>query len=255
MNHRTTRRRRLLTGGALALTAGLVLAGCGDDSADDPGSSAASAGTAKKPVLAVSGAYIPAPAMDDMAGGFFKITNKGAADKLVSASSPLAGSVTLHATVGSTMKERKSFDVPANGELDFARGGNHIMLEKLKHKPEQGDKVEVTLRFEKSEPITVTMAVQAATYNPDAGSEHESGAADKHASGAAEKHASGTADKHPSGAADKHPSGAADKHGSGAADKHASGAADKHASGNTKTHSTTGEHAAADEPTDAHASH
>lgn len=172
MNHRTTG-RRLLTGGALALTAGLVLAGCGDDSgsADDPGSSAAAA---KKPELAVSGAYVPVPATDDMAGGFLKITNKGAADTLVSASSPLADSVTLHATVGSTMKERTSFAVPANGELDFARGGNHLMLEKLRHKPKQGDKVEVTLRFEKSEPITVTMAVEAATHNPDAGSTHES---------------------------------------------------------------------------------
>ncbi|WP_051852340.1 copper chaperone PCu(A)C [Streptomyces aureocirculatus] len=216
MNHRTTRRRRLLGGGALALTAVLVLAGCGDDSgSSDSGSASASSNAAKKPELAVSGAYIPAPAMDDMAGGFFKITNKGAADKLVSASSPLAGSVTLHATVGSTMKERKSFDVPANGELDFARGGNHIMLERLKHKPKQGDKVEVTLRFEKSKPITVTMAVRAATYNPDAGAEHDSGATAKHPSGAAEKHDSG----------------------------------------NTKTHSTTDKHAAADEPTDMHASH
>ncbi|MFH8991983.1 copper chaperone PCu(A)C [Streptomyces sp. NPDC017940] len=236
MNHRTTRRRRLLSGGALALTAGLALAGCGDDSGS--GSASASSEAAKKPELAVSGAYIPAPAMDNMAGGFFKITNRGAADKLVSASSPLAGSVTLHATVGSTMKERKSFDVPANGELDFARGGNHIMLEKLKHKPEQGDEVEVTLRFEKSKPITVTMPVRAATYNPDAGSED-----------------SGATAKHPSGAAEKHESGSTGKHDSGSTEKHDSSSAEKHDSGNTKTHSTTDKHAAADEPTDLHASH
>ncbi|MEI5098962.1 copper chaperone PCu(A)C [Streptomyces sp. PmtG] len=156
MNHRTTR-HRLLTGGAIALTAGLALTGCGGNGSDDD---------AKKPALKVSGAYVPVPAMDDMAGGFFTLTNKGAADKLVSASSPLAGSVTLHATKGSTMKERKSFDVPANGELVFARGGNHIMLEELKHKPKQGEKVKVTLRFETSDPITVEMPVKAATYNP-----------------------------------------------------------------------------------------
>ncbi|GGO43664.1 MULTISPECIES: copper chaperone PCu(A)C [Streptomyces] len=170
MNHRTTR-RRLLTGTALALTAGLALAGCGDS---DNGKDSPSGDAAKKPELKVSGAYIPAPAMADMAGGFFTVTNKGAADKLVGASSPLAGSVTLHATVGSTMKERKSFDVPANGELAFSRGGNHIMLEKLKHKPEQGDKVEVTLRFEKSKPITVEVPVKAATYNPASASDQRS---------------------------------------------------------------------------------
>ncbi|EPH40410.1 copper chaperone PCu(A)C [Streptomyces aurantiacus] len=176
MNHRTTRRRRLLTGGAIALTAGLVLAGCGDDDsskADKP-EQVSSGDAAKKPELSVGGAYIPAPAMADMAGGFFTVTNKGGADKLVGASSPLAGSVTLHATVGSTMKERKSFDVPANGKLAFARGGNHIMLEKLKHKPEQGDKVEVTLRFEKSKPITVQVPVKAATYNPESASDQRS---------------------------------------------------------------------------------
>ncbi|GGR81370.1 hypothetical protein GCM10010252_19880 [Streptomyces aureoverticillatus] len=189
MNHRTTRRRRLLTGGALALTAGLVLAGCGNDSGNDKDGSS-SGDAAKKPELKVGGAYIPAPAMADMAGGFFTVTNKGGADKLVGASSPLAGSVTLHATVGSTMKERKSFDVPANGELAFARGGNHIMLEKLKRKPEQGDKVEVTLRFEKSAPITVAMPVKAATYNPSNAKSHST--TDKHAStgGSTDMHAS-----------------------------------------------------------------
>ncbi|MEV0443688.1 copper chaperone PCu(A)C [Streptomyces spectabilis] len=187
MNHRTTR-RRLLTGCAIALTAGLALTGCNDDKNDngDKGtkSSEASADAATKPELKVSGAYVPVPAMDDMAGGFFTLTNKGAADKLVSASSPLAGSVTLHATKGSTMKEQKSFAVPANGRLVFARGGNHIMLEKLKHKPKQGDKVEVTLRFEKSAPITVEMPVKEATYNP----KPHSGDPKKHA-GDPKKHA------------------------------------------------------------------
>ncbi|WJV47609.1 copper chaperone PCu(A)C [Streptomyces flavofungini] len=202
MNHRTTPRRRLLTGGALALTASLVLAGCGDsDKSSGNGKKEAADSAAAKPDLSVGGAYIPVPAMDDMAGGFFTLTNKGAADKLVSASSPLAGSVTLHATVGSTMKERKSFTVPAKGTLDFSRGGNHIMFEKLKHKPKQGDKVEVTLRFEKSKPITVAMPVKPATYNPASSSnstEHDPSNAKTHST--TDKHAStdGSTDMHAS---------------------------------------------------------
>lgn len=156
--------RRILTGGALALTAGLALAGCSDASADK-----ASAKVPGKPELKVTGAFIPEPAMDTMASGFFTVTNKGGADKLTSVTSALAEKVTLHSTKGSAMKEQKSFAVPANGELDFARGGNHLMFEELEHKPKQGDKVAVTLHFEKSDPIEIEVPVKAATYNPTPG--------------------------------------------------------------------------------------
>ncbi|MGW6527077.1 copper chaperone PCu(A)C [Streptomyces venezuelae] len=159
MNHRTTK-HRALTGGALALTAVLALAGCNDDSGSDSGA------TAKKPELKVGGAYVPEPTMADMAAGFFTLTNKGAADKLTSATSDAAGAVTLHSTKGGAMKEEKSFDVPAGGELAFVSGGNHVMFEKLKHKPKEGEKVALTLHFQKSDPITVEMPVKEATYSP-----------------------------------------------------------------------------------------
>ncbi|GHE41896.1 hypothetical protein GCM10018785_09280 [Streptomyces longispororuber] len=244
MNHRTTR-RRLLTGGALALAAALALTGC--DSGDDDSGDAAD-----KPELKVSGAYIPAPAMADMAGGFFTLTNKGAADKLTSASSPLAGSVTLHATKGGTMKEQRSFDVPANGELVFARGGNHIMLEKLKRKPKQGDTVEVTLRFEKADPITVEMPVKAATYNPGTGGDPSTHSGD---STAHEEHAK----DHPKArAGDPQPhTGDSADHGeksrSGGTSR--SGDATAH-SGHPKTHTENDQHGTAEEPpAEMHASH
>ncbi|MFC8129443.1 copper chaperone PCu(A)C [Streptomyces sp. NPDC057302] len=152
--------RRTLVGGAVALTAGLALAGCADSSADK---------ASDKPELKVAGAFMPVPAMDDMASGFFTVTNKGAADKLTSVTSSIAEHVTLHSTKNNAMKEQKSFDVPENGELDFARGGNHVMFEALKHKPKQGDKVAVTLHFEKSDPVEIEVPVKAATYNPKSG--------------------------------------------------------------------------------------
>ncbi|MET7361810.1 copper chaperone PCu(A)C [Streptomyces sp. NPDC005562] len=161
MNHRTTQ-RRTLAGGAIVFAAALVLTGCaGSDSSDSDSSD-----TAKAPELKVSGAYIPAPTMADMAAGFFTLNNDGGADKLTSATSDLAGSVTLHSTKGGEMKEQKSFDVPAGGHLDFATGGNHLMLEKLRHKPKQGEKVTLTLHFEKSDPIKVEVPVKEATYQP-----------------------------------------------------------------------------------------
>ncbi|WP_055494050.1 copper chaperone PCu(A)C [Streptomyces sp. TP-A0356] len=138
---------------------GLMLAGCGGSG----GSSSA------RPALKISGAYMPAPVNGDMAAGFFTVTNSGGADTLTSVTSSLAGDVTLHATKGGAMEEEKSFAVPADGTLDFASGGNHLMFEKLTHRPEQGEKVPVQLHFAKSGTVTVEMPVKPATYDPKTG--------------------------------------------------------------------------------------
>ena len=60
------------------------------------------------------------------AGGFMKIENKGAADQLIAASSPVAGEMQLHtmAMDGNVMKMRevKGIDVPANGSVELKPG-------------------------------------------------------------------------------------------------------------------------------------
>lgn len=148
--------------GYVALTAtALALAGCGSDDS--------SSHSADKPELKITGAYMPAPVMDTMAAGFFTVTNSGGADTLTSVTSGLASDVTLHSTKGGAMEERKSFAVPADGSLDFASGGNHLMFEKLTHKPLEGEKVSVTLHFTKSGAVKVSMPVKSATYNPKTG--------------------------------------------------------------------------------------
>ncbi|MFJ5530411.1 copper chaperone PCu(A)C [Streptomyces sp. NPDC093261] len=150
----------LRLGRIAALTAaGLVLAGCGGSG----GSSSA------RPELKITGAYMPAPVTGDMAAGFFTVTNSGGADTLTSVTSSLAGDVTLHSTKDGAMEEEKSFAIPADGRLDFASGGNHLMFENLAHKPKQGDKVPVRLHFAKSGTVTVEMPVKSATYNPMTG--------------------------------------------------------------------------------------
>jgi copper(I)-binding protein len=56
-----------------------------------------------------------------------KIENKGAADQLIAASSPVAGEMQLHtmAMDGNVMKMRevKGIDVPANGSVELKPGG------------------------------------------------------------------------------------------------------------------------------------
>ncbi|MGW1890380.1 copper chaperone PCu(A)C [Streptomyces sp. NPDC002004] len=151
--------RRLAAAGVIGLVSALTLTACGS------GSGAAS-GAAKKPHLKISGAYMPAPPTSAMAAGFLTVTNKGGPDRLTSVTSDAAADVTMHSTEGGTMEERTSFAVPAGGRLDFARGANHLMFDKLTRAPKRGDKVAVELHFKKSGTVTVELPVKAATYNP-----------------------------------------------------------------------------------------
>ncbi|MFF3334211.1 copper chaperone PCu(A)C [Streptomyces sp. NPDC002888] len=140
--------------------AALLLAGCGSDSGSG----------GSKADLSVSSAYIPQPVSDSMAAGFLTIANDGGAkDELTSVTSDVAGSVTVHETVGSSMQEVAALAVPAHGRLVFKSGGNHLMFEKLKHQPKQGEKVTVELHFAESGPMTVEIPVKSATYNPETG--------------------------------------------------------------------------------------
>nr|WSY53490.1 copper chaperone PCu(A)C [Streptomyces sp. NBC_00886] len=139
----------------VVLTGALVLTGCGGS--DDA-----------RAELSVSAAYMPQP-VSDMAAGFLDIANKGGAkDELTSVTSDI-GPVSVHETVGQAMEEVTSLDVPAHGQLVFKSGGNHLMFDKLKRKPTQGDTVTVKLHFAKSGPLTVEMPVKSATYNPTTG--------------------------------------------------------------------------------------
>lgn len=138
-----------------ALLSLVALAGCSSaDAAED------------EPQLKVTGAFMPQP-VSDMASGFFTITNSGgAADKLTSVTGDISEEVTIHETKDQKMREVKSFDIPAGGELSLDRGGSHLMFMGLKQKPEQGQRISVELHFEKTDPIKVDLPVKETTYNP-----------------------------------------------------------------------------------------
>ncbi|MFD7503845.1 copper chaperone PCu(A)C [Streptomyces sp. NPDC059850] len=147
-------RHRAAAAAALALGLTGTLTACGDDGGG-------------RPELSVGGAYIPRPAMSDMAAGFLTVTNKGGGeDKLTSITTPLARDVTLHTTKGTQMRQVGSLDVPANGELKLTSGGDHLMLTKLVHRPKLGEKVEFTLHFATSDPIKIKVPVEPMTYRP-----------------------------------------------------------------------------------------
>ena len=100
-----------------------------------------------------------------VAGGFMKIENKGAADQLVSASSPVAGEVQLHemAMDGNVMKMRqvKDIAVPSGGAVELKPGGLHLMFMNIKAPLTAGETVPVKLKFAKAGEVEVKMPVNA----------------------------------------------------------------------------------------------
>ncbi|WP_328789701.1 MULTISPECIES: copper chaperone PCu(A)C [unclassified Streptomyces] len=150
MKARTTR----TLAAALSLTAVLAISGCSGES---------------EPKMTVSGAFMPQPVNDKMAGGFMVIKNGSeTADKLTGVTSSLSDDLQIHETKDQKMQQVQSMDVPANGELRLERGGNHIMFMGLKSTPKIGDKVTVELRFEKAAPVKVELDVKDRTYNAQA---------------------------------------------------------------------------------------
>ena len=121
---------------------------------------------AKVGSIKIENAYVRATAPGQpAAGAFMKIDNSGAADQLVSASSPAAGEVQLHqmSMEGNVMKmgQVKDIAVPANGSVDLKPGGYHIMLMNIKAPLKVGETVPVKLKFAKAGEVEVKLPVNA----------------------------------------------------------------------------------------------
>jgi periplasmic copper chaperone A len=141
----------------IAATAALVLAGA----------TACSASPDRGPELKVSGAYIPQPALADLAAGYLTVTNTGGEDaRLTSVTSDLSRDVTLHSTQDNRMRRVSSLTVPAGGRLTLALGGDHLMLADLGHKPVAGERVTLRLHFDDAGTIDVRVPVKPAGYHP-----------------------------------------------------------------------------------------
>ena len=110
----------------------------------------------------------PAPAGMSMTGGYLVITNtarKGV--RLRSASSPDATAVTLHRSVVSGGIARmeslpRGLDIAPGASIAFQPGGNHLMLDGLKHPLKIGDKLTITLSFDGVGAVPIGFEVRAA---------------------------------------------------------------------------------------------
>ena len=126
----------------------------------------ASAGVVKVGELELSAASTKAMLPGQpVGGGFVTIRNTGTSDdRLVSVSSPLAGRAEIHemAMANDVMKMRKLNDgivVPAGQTVELSPGGLHFMFFNVKKPFAEGDKVPMTLTFEKAGEVSIELPV------------------------------------------------------------------------------------------------
>lgn len=117
--------------------------------------------------LVISQAWSRAtPGGAKVAGGYLTIENKGSApDKLVAVTAEIAGKTEVHemAMDNGVMKMRplnKGLVIEPGKIVKFAPGGYHLMLQDLKGPFKEGEKVPVTLEFEKAGKVAVSLDVQ-----------------------------------------------------------------------------------------------
>jgi copper(I)-binding protein len=144
-------RRALVTG--VVLLAALALAACG-------GSGGTTGG------ITVSDAWArTSPMMERAGAAYMVLQNNGAAeDKLLSVESDVAQTIELHETKEMNgmmqMSPVPNIPVPAGGKTELKPGGLHVMLIGLNRELKAGDKVQLTLNFEKAGKVPVTAEVK-----------------------------------------------------------------------------------------------
>jgi copper(I)-binding protein len=117
-------------------------------------------------------------------GGYLTIENKGSApDRLIGGSADIAGKVEVHemAMNNGVMTMRpldKGLTIEPGKTAKLAPGGYHLMMFDLKRPLKQGDKLPVTLEFEKAGKVTISLDVQGVGARAPAGSDNKDGKMD-----------------------------------------------------------------------------
>jgi copper(I)-binding protein len=118
------------------------------------------------------------PSGAKVAGGYLTIENKGATpDRLTGGSSDVAGRFEIHemAMNNGVMTMRpldKGLVIEPGKTVKLAPGGYHLMLMDLKSPLKQGDKVPLTLEFEKAGKVALSLDVQGVGAQAPAGGDH-----------------------------------------------------------------------------------
>ncbi len=114
------------------------------------------------PKIEIKDAWVrEVPPTSKMSAAYMLIENKGdEGDRLVGASSDVSKITELHETIEGKMRKVKVIEVPAGKSVELKPGGYHIMLINLEKPLKEGDKVSITLKFEKSGKVEVSAPVK-----------------------------------------------------------------------------------------------
>ena len=123
----------------------------------------------KQGPLTVVHPWSRATAPSQKAGGvFLRIENASdQPDRLIGVESEMAEAASMHAMIrdGDVMKMRPvsgGVDVPANGHVDLAPGGKHVMLIGLRERLVKDSTIPLTLIFERAGRFEILAVVEAA---------------------------------------------------------------------------------------------
>jgi copper(I)-binding protein len=99
------------------------------------------------------------------AAGYLSVQNTGKApDRLIGAATPEAARIEMHVTRiendVAKMREVKAFEIEPGATLKLEPGGAHLMLVAPKRSFKAGERVPVTLRFEKAGELKVELSVE-----------------------------------------------------------------------------------------------
>jgi hypothetical protein len=136
--------------------------------------------------LVISQAWSRAtPGGAKIGGGYLTIENRGStADRLIGGSADVAGKVEVHemSMKNGVMTMRpldNGLTIEAGKTVKLAPGGLHLMLFDLKSPLKQGDRMPVTLEFEKAGKVIVSLDVQSLGAQGPAGTnDHPAGQMD-----------------------------------------------------------------------------
>ncbi len=125
-----------------------------------------SADAQTKPSISIENAWArPTTVSAQAAAIYLTITDLGAPDRLVGASTPAAGKAELHETIhdGDVMKMRPvaGLAISQSTPISLAPGGYHIMLTQLNRPFAAGQSFPLSLRFEKAGTVETTVVVKA----------------------------------------------------------------------------------------------
>ncbi len=118
------------------------------------------------PIISYAGGFMMEPIGGrDMTMGGVTLTVESADTRLVSASSPMVGTIELHTmamTDGKmTMRQVEGFDIKAGETFALERGGNHMMMFEVSDQAVAGETIDITLEFETGAEDTLKVVVPA----------------------------------------------------------------------------------------------